>query len=138
MSCQYLHPQIDQVPQRMLVDVTQLSTVQYQTITSIPEAVDLYLAVFGQQFTGSHGPARKQYYLYRFIAQLKAENHSMRLTDLTLNDGRQFLASLVNAYDGTPLSQYGLGRYKSALRTWSRYLFQSRLLTDDIFFHLTV
>jgi hypothetical protein len=62
----------------------------------------------------------------------------MRVVDLTLANGQQFLSSLVNRRNSTRLSRYMIKRYESALRTFSRFLYQAGLLAEDIFFDLGV
>lgn len=122
----------------MLVDVPLLELQVDNVIETVTEAVTLYTVAFHQQFSGVYGPARKQAYLHRFLTYLQEHQHSMRVVDLTLADGQQFLSSLVNRRNSTRLSRYMIKRYKSALRTFSRFLYQANLLSQDIFFDLAI
>jgi hypothetical protein len=106
-----------------------------QLVETIEEAVELYLAAFRQQFTGQYQLRRRADRLSRFVTYLKEQNHSLRLVDLTYEDGRAFLDTRVNDYTGGPLSPSIWKGYKSALRSLSRFLRNAQLL---IFFDLMV
>lgn len=100
------------------------------------EAVELYLGAFAEQFPDSHGAHRKQLCLGRFIAYLRETGHSLCLEDLTTDDGQRFLGSLAHAYKRKLMSPQTKRRYKSALRTFGRFLFTANLVATDVFFDL--
>lgn len=128
----YVAPQVDNVgPDRLVapVDIPQ-------QVESVEEAIDLYLAAFREQFMGVHGADRKRWALSRFLAYLQAQNHSLRLAELTVADGEAFLDSLHHAYTDMPMSLQTSTRYKSALRSFSRFLFHAELMQEDVFFAL--
>lgn len=129
---------MDQVPFQQLVDVTALPMKLDPSIQTIASAIDVYLLACEQQFSGKHHQARKRTCLRRFVAHLATRQHSLSLADLTLADGQQFLAAVVNATDGTSLSPSIRKGYKSTLRTFSRFLYQTGLTLTDVFFELYI
>ena len=62
----------------------------------------------------------------------------MKLADLTFEDGLAFLDSMTHAYQGTVMSPQTKKRYKCALRSFSRFLANTGLLHDDLFFSVTI
>jgi site-specific recombinase XerD len=107
-------------------------------VETIEEAVQLYLEAFSQQFTGEHGVHKKRLFLGRFVTFLKSQGHSMKLADLTLEDGQDFLDSLTHTLHGGKLSPTTKKRYKCALRSFSRFLANSDFLEQDLFFTLII
>lgn len=132
----YTHPQIDAVPAQSRVAVKGLSEQALENIVTIPQAIQLYLQTFAQQFTSALTLHRKGLWLQRFVEYLQGQGHSMLLADLTLADGKNFLDSLIHAYAGSAISPQTKRRYISALRTFGRFLFDSGLCRDDLFFSL--
>jgi hypothetical protein len=62
----------------------------------------------------------------------------MQLAALTYEDGKAFLDTRVNDYTGGPRSPSIRQEYKSALRSFSRFLVKSHLIEEDVFFDLKV
>jgi hypothetical protein len=62
----------------------------------------------------------------------------MKLVDLTLEDGQDFLDSITHTFYGGELSPATRKGYKCALRSFSRFLANSSLVEDDLFFSLQV
>lgn len=125
--------QRDQVPDTQLV-APRAETVLVETVE---EGIALYLEGFSEKFT-ERNYARRARHLRRFVEYLKGTGHSMRLQDLTHGDGVEFLEKLSNARTGKRLSLAIKQDYKSALRSFSRFLVQSGVLKSDVFFELTV
>jgi hypothetical protein len=94
MPFTYTPLQIDAVPQSMQVQPTR--TTRQVNVETIEEAVQLYLEAFGEQFTGEHGVHKKRLFLGRFVNFLIAQGHSMKLADLALEDGQDFLESITH------------------------------------------
>lgn len=107
-------------------------------MASIEAAIELYVAAYEVQFTGQDAARIRKAELMRFVAYLRTQQHSLQLADLTYTDGRTFLDSLTNIYTGEPLSPAGGISYKNALRSFSRFLFKSKLIKEDVFFALKV
>lgn len=105
-------------------------------VKDVEEAIELYLAAFREQFTGVHGAYRRRYALSRFLGYLRGQNHSLNLIDLKFEDGQEFLDSLHNAYTGAPITRAIKKQYKSALRSFSRFLLNTGLVKSDLFFTL--
>jgi hypothetical protein len=105
-------------------------------VFAVEEAAELYLAAFRQQFPGPFAAKARVKQLSCFLAYLQTHHHSMQLIDLGLEDGRAFLDTLVNAYTRKPVSLPIRQKYKSALRSFSRFLVTSNLIEEDIFFAL--
>jgi site-specific recombinase XerD len=132
----YAPLQIDQVPQSMQVQPTR--STRQASVETIEDAVQLYLEAYEKQFTGQYGIRNKRLFLQRFVTFLKGHGHSMKLADLTLDDGQSFLDSLEHAFHGGQMSPATKKRYKCAVRSFSRFLANSRLVEDDLFFALTI
>jgi site-specific recombinase XerD len=130
----YVHPQVDSVA----LD-NQVAPVDNSTpVATIAEAIELYLVASRVQFLGQHGAQRKARWLDRFLNYLKEQHHSGQLTDLALRDGQAFLDTLGHAYHGISMSVYTKTRYKSTLRSFSRFLVKSHIIEEDVFFLLKV
>lgn len=129
----YTPLQIDSVPQSMQVQSTHVT--RQANVETIEEAVDLYLEAFEKQFSVS-GLHKKRLFLGRFVKFLKDRGHSMKLADLTLEDGQSFLDSIADAFHGGKLSPATKKRYKCAIRSFSRLLTNTRLVQEDLFFSL--
>ena len=108
------------MPPKFQVHAEDLTTTT--GIETIRSAVEMYINAFGKQFTGKHGVSRKTLYLHRFVAYLVDQGHSMKLADLTAEDGHNFFASLNHAYNSAPMSPQTEKRYKCALRSLGRFL----------------
>jgi hypothetical protein len=134
MTFRYEHPQADQVIRAHEVRTEDTLT----PVQTIEEAVELYVAVYRHQLTGDYAAARKANWLYRFLAYLKEQRHSLRLADLSYEDGKRFLDSLAHGYQGKAMSVFTKKRYKCALRSLSRFLVKTNLIEEDVFFALKV
>lgn len=132
----YIRPQIDQVPPKFQVQLANhTGKVEVETVE---EAIGLYLAAYGKQFTAGHGAHKKSLHLGRLVTYLKAQGHTMQLADLTYSDGQDFLDSLSHAYHGTPMSPQTQKQYKCALRSFGRFAANCGLVNQNLFFALTV
>jgi hypothetical protein len=60
------------------------------------------------------------------------------LNDLTLADGQRFIDSLTNHYNGLPLRPSQKKKYRSALRSFSRFLVGSKIIQDDVLVGLKI
>ncbi len=107
-------------------------------MTTIRDAIDLYLAEFDAQFSSQHSLKYKRIQLGYFVEHLQAMGHSMLLADLTAEDGQRFLDTCRNRYSGRPLSYARLKQYRSAIRTFSRFLADAGILAEDPFARLVV
>jgi hypothetical protein len=134
----YTPPQVEYVPPQIVVDVSVLSLKVDPSTLTIPEAIEIYIDAYNQQFANVHHQVRKRTYLRRFLTYIAAHHHSLQLADFTLADGQGFLDALVNLQNGTPLSRPIREQPKSTLRTFSRFLYQAGLLCEDIFFALAI
>jgi site-specific recombinase XerD len=132
----YTPLEIDQVPQSM--QVQPIHSTRQAHVDTIEEAVQMYLEAYSKQFSGQHGPYRKRLFLDRFVTFLKEQGHSMKLADLTLEDGQSFLDSLANTFHGGRLSSGTKKGYKCALRSFSRFLANSGFAEGNLFFSLTI
>ena len=130
----YVHPQIDAVPPKYHVTPPTI----LPPVSEIKEAVELYLTAYRHQFPGPLAAKVRGELLSRFLEYVQAHHHSMQLADLDFADGKAFLGTLVNAYTGAPLSLSIRTGYKSALRSFSRFLVKSNLVEEDVFFALKV
>lgn len=134
MRVQLEPPQIDNIPPGSLVDVAAIPAQRLGNIKTVEQAIPLYIELFKQQFTSPFGPVRKNQILQRFVRYLRQQHHSLLLSDLSYEDGQEFLDSLRNAHTGKALSHGIQQRYQGALRTFSRFLFQAGLIQIDVFF----
>jgi site-specific recombinase XerD len=107
-------------------------------VTSIEAAIEWYLAAYEVQFTSQDAARARRAQLMRFVEHLRALQHSLQLADLTYGDGRAFLDALTNIYTGEPVSPSIRISHKSALRSFSRFLYKSNLIEEDVFFLLKV
>ena len=57
----------------------------------------------------------------------------MKLRDLNVKDGQGFINSLVNRYNGLPLKSSEIKKYRSALRSFSRFLHGLGIIEENIF-----
>ena len=57
----------------------------------------------------------------------------MKLKHLTSHDGQDFIDSLVNRYTGSPLGAGGIKRYRSAIRSFSRFLYEAGIIKENVF-----
>ena len=109
----YTPLQIDSVPYSMQVQPT--GSTRQANVETIEEAIQLYLEAYGKQFVGEYGLRNKRLFLKRFVVFLRGQGHSMKLADLTLEDGQSFLDSIEHSFHGgqtSPMMQKG---YKCAL-----------------------
>jgi site-specific recombinase XerD len=135
-SVAYDQPRSDCVPMASQVDLPQELLETAAIVETIEEAIDLYLDAHRRKFTGKHGLPRKTNRLKRFISYLEASDHSMKLADLTCEDGQRFIDSLVSARDGSNLSLHNRKRIRGALRSFSCFLAAAGLFEEDLFFDL--
>jgi hypothetical protein len=134
----YDQPRSDCVPLASQVDVPEELREAASTVETIEEAVEIYLSAHRRKFTGKHGLPRKTNRLNRFIAYLKASGHSMKLSDMTHEDGQRFMDSMVNARDGSNLSLHNRKRIRGVLRSFSRFLTAAGLVREKVFFFLEI
>jgi hypothetical protein len=132
----YTPLQIDQVPQSLQVHPTR--STRQANIETIEEAIQLYLEAYSKQFAGEYGAYKKRLFLGRFVTFVKDQGHSMKLVDLTLEDGQNFLDSITHTFHGGKLSPATKKGYKCAIRSFSRFLANGGFANDDLFFALTL
>ncbi len=125
----------DMVPPRYQVPALDASELGEKRVETLEEGLAIYMERFRKQFSTS-GAERREWDIKRFFRYLKSQGHSMKLSALTYADGKGFLDNLVNANDGSELSQAKKEDYKSALRSFSRFLADSGIIQEDVFFAL--
>ena len=136
MTYMYVHVPANSVPLHMQV-VPLTGEAGEAEVQRIDQAITAYMSKYRQQFTALNADRREQC-LKRFLRYLKSVNHSLQVSDLMSADGKAFLDSLVNTYTGEELSLAIKDDYKGALRSFSRFLADSRIVQTDVFFALKV
>jgi site-specific recombinase XerD len=96
-------------------------------------AIEVYLRAFQQKFQSREGRRHRQRSLELFLQYLTTQGHSLKLTDLTPADGRGFLQSLTNHCDGRPLKATSKTKHWNAIRSFSRFLYQTGTIRENIF-----
>jgi intergrase/recombinase len=133
MAIMYEHPPVDNVASIYHVDTPNASENAVKAIESVQEAIEIYLEAFGQKFQSSKGRIQRKICLQYFQQYLVTQGHSMKLKDLTVNEGQVFIDSLVNHYNGLRLRPSEIQKYRSALRSFSRFLHQTGIIEENIF-----
>ena len=132
----YGHPLSESVPRASLVDVPEDLSRSDTNIETIREAFEIYLDAHRRKFSSKEGLARKTRRLSRFGSYLEVTGHSMRLADLTTEDGEGFMDTLANAQHDSNLSLHNRKRIRGALRSFSRFAAAADLIEEDLFFDL--
>ncbi len=57
----------------------------------------------------------------------------MKLKELNVKDGQGFIDNLRNHYNGSPLRPSEIKKYRSAIRSFSRFLHQLGIIEENIF-----
>lgn len=133
MAFTYVHPPVDNVAFEYYVDVPDSTDIEIEKIETVEKAIEVYIRAFCEKFQSRWGRDRRRLSLQHFQQYLVTQGHSMRLMDLTRNNGQSFIDNLVNQYNGSPLGAGGIKRYRSALCSFSRFLQQMGLLEENIF-----
>ena len=89
----YFHAPVDNVPPACVVEVPDDMLTTERSIATIEEAIGLYVDAHRRKFSGKHGAPRKVQRLGRFLRYLTAQGHSLKLSDLTFEDGQRFMVS---------------------------------------------
>jgi site-specific recombinase XerD len=129
----YQHPPIDNVAAIYHMDTPNATENAVKAIVSVEEAIEVYQEAFGQKFRSSKGRIQRKICLQYFQQYLVTHGHSMKLKELTINDGQGFIDSLVNHYNGLPLKPSETKKYRSAIRSFSRFLHQLGLIEENVF-----
>jgi hypothetical protein len=138
MTFSYVHPPIDNVPPEFRVDVPEETVIDIKGIITVEEAIAVYLQAFRQKFQSREGRKQRSICLQYFQRYLVAQGHSMMVRDLTLADGQGFLDSLTNHYNGLPLKPSELKKYRSGLRSFSRFLHELGIIGENVFLAVTM
>ncbi len=133
MGFSYQHPPVDNVPPAFRVDLPEKINVESQEIETLEEAIEVYMQAFRQKFQSREGRKQRRICLQYFQRYLVAKEHSMRLADLTIRDGQGFIDGLVNHYDGHPLRPSQIKKYRSAIRSFSRFLYEVGIIKENVF-----
>ena len=138
MTCIYVHPPVDSVPSELQVDVLVEDQSAIQVVATIEEAIEVYMQAFRRKFRSREGTQQRRRNLQRFLRYLNAQGRSLELKDLTFSDGQHFLDTLTNSSTGLPLSPNLNKQYRSALRSFSRFLQKAGIIEKDLFFPLRI
>ena len=126
-------PKPDTVPPNMRVKpLTEEELAQYRGQT-LEDAVELYMERYAQRFIGERAQRRRREVLERLLRFLHEQQGAVSPADLTLEDGQAFMASLIKADTGKPLMRSSKKKFRSGLRTFSRFLYDSWLIEQDVF-----
>jgi site-specific recombinase XerD len=115
------------------VDVLEEATLAKKGISTVEEAIEVYMEAFRQKFHSQDNRKQRRICLQYFQRYLTKQGHSMKLKDLTLVDGQSFLDSLTNHYNCLPLRPSEVRKYRSGLRSFSRFLHLSRIILENVF-----
>jgi len=133
----YVHPPIDAVPPLTKVTTLGQDEVEQLEVQMADQGIAAYMSVYRRQFNAMT-VERRERELKRFFRYLQAQNHSMKLGEMTFTDGQGFLNALVNHFDGSELSFTMKQDYIAALRSFSRFLVGSKIIQDDVFVGLKI
>jgi site-specific recombinase XerD len=133
VSLSYVHPPVDNARSEYYVDVPPLANAATTNIETVEEGIEMYMEAFCQKFRSKMGRTQRRICLQYFQRYLASEGHSMKLKDLTFNDDQGFIDSLVNYYNGLPLRPSEIKKYRSAIRSFSRFLHQIGAIEENIF-----
>jgi hypothetical protein len=131
----YQHPPVDNVASEYWVEVLNEDDA-IKTIETVEQAIEVYLQAFRQKFQSQENRKQRRICLQYFQRYLVEQGHSMKLKDLTLFDGQGYIGSVVNQYNGLPLSDAQMRKYRSALRSFSRFLHDLGALEANVFLPL--
>lgn len=132
----YTHPPVDQVSREHQISATVADYPDMATITTIDDAIVFYLEVFANTYSSKLMVRRRTNFLRRFQKQVKDGWGINLLEELTYDMAQQCVDQMVSARNGKPISDDTRKDYKSAVRGFGRFLYQSGLIVDDIFFEL--
>lgn len=133
MAIMYNHPPADNVRPEFQVDVPMNIDGSAKQVETVNQAIKVYLQAFQQKFQSREGTRHRIRSLAMFLQYLTSQGHSLKLQDLTLTVGGGFLHSLTNNYDGMPLKAASKTKYWNAIRSFSRFLYQTGLIKENIF-----
>jgi hypothetical protein len=129
----YEHPPIDNVASIYHVDSPDATENAVKTIETVEGAIDVYMQAFHEKFQSPAGRRQRRICLRYFQRYLVSQGHSMKLMELTIRDGQGFIDNLRNHYNGLPLKPSELKKYRSAIRSFSRFLHQSGIIEENVF-----
>lgn len=133
MTFSYVHPPVDNARADYQVDAPEETDLEIAKIETVEEAIEVYMQAFRQKFQSREGRKMRRICLLYFQGYLVTQRHSMKLKALTVNDGQSFIDSLVNHYNGLPLRPGEIKKYRSAIRSFSRFLHQIGVIEANIF-----
>lgn len=131
----YDDPVVDTVAPKYRISLASEDSSGWEQIRTVEEALEVYMTAYRAQRTAL-GSQRREQNLRRFLSYLEAQGHSMQVCDLRYEDGQEFLNVFVNAYSAQPVSPSKKKRYRSALRSFSRFLVQYEIIEQNVFFDL--
>jgi hypothetical protein len=137
MAVTYERPPVDNVASDYYVDVPEEINGATQQIETVTQGIAVYLPAYRHKFHSRTGRKQRQTSLLSFERYLVAQGHSLKLKDLTLVDGQDFLDSLTNHNNGLPLRFAQKKKYRSALRSFSRFLHELGAIEENIFLAVT-
>jgi site-specific recombinase XerD len=133
ISFGFVIPKADTVPPNMRVTpLTPKESTRYRG-RMVEDAVELYMGRFVRRYTNEREQRRRRETLERFLHFLQQRGGPVVPTDLTREDGQAFMASLIKSNTGKPLAPSSQMRFLSGLRTFSRFLYDSGLIEEDVF-----
>ncbi len=138
MTCAYVHPPVYNVPPEFQVDVPKEIKTTSREVQTVEEAIEVYMQAFHQKFQSKEGRRHRRQSLELFLQYLAAHGNSLKLTELTLTDGQDFIDSLVNRKNDMPLRFSEKKKYRSALRSLSRFLYILGIIEENVFLPITM
>jgi site-specific recombinase XerD len=133
MTIMYEHPPVDNVASTYYVDTPDATENLSKDVETVEEAIEVYLRAFHEKFQSPAGRRQRRICLRYFQRYLVSQGHAMKLKELTITDGQGFIDSLVNHYNGLPLKPSEIKKYRSAIRSFSRFLHQTGIIEKNIF-----
>jgi site-specific recombinase XerD len=133
MAIMYEHPPIDNVATTYHVDTPVAAKNSGKGIETVEKAIEVYMQAFHEKFHSPMGRKQRRICLRYFQRYLVSQGHSMQLKDLSVQDGQGFIDSLRNHYNGLPLKPSEIKKYRSAIRSFSRFLHQLGIIEENIF-----
>ena len=129
----YEHPPVDNVATTYHVDTPDATENLSKDVETVEEAAEVYMQAFRQKFQSPIGRKQRKICLRYFQRYLVSQGYSMKLKNLNVRDGQGFIDSLRNHYNGLPLKPSEIKKYRSAIRSFSRFLHQVGIIEENIF-----
>ena len=129
----YEHPPADNVASTYYVDTSDATGNLSKDIETVEKATEVYMQAFHEKFQSPAGRRQRRICLQYFQRYLVSQGHSMKLKELNVKDGQGFIDNLRNHYNGSPLRPSEIKKYRSAIRSFSRFLHQLGIIEENIF-----